>query len=85
MVSIFQHAFVKGKQILDVILIPNEAINSQIKNFNREVICKLDIEKVCNHITWDFLVASMEKMGFWPKVGQFNQMVHFNNKIFCSS
>ena len=42
MILAFQHAFVEGRQILDTILIANEAINSKMKCVEKGVICKLD-------------------------------------------
>ena len=42
-VSKAQGAFVKGKQILDAVLIANEAIDSVLKNNENGILCKLDI------------------------------------------
>lgn len=41
------------KQILNVTLIANEAINSRIKSKNVEMACKLDIDNAYDHIKWD--------------------------------
>ena len=44
-VSSTQNAFVEGRQILDVALIANEAIDSLLKRNESGVLCKLDLEK----------------------------------------
>ena len=40
-----QNAFVKGRQILDTILITNEVVDLRLKNNEVGVLYKLDIEK----------------------------------------
>ena len=64
LVSVFQHAFVAGRQILDAFLIANEAIDSRMKANLRGVICKLDIEKAYD-CKLEFCSCSVEKNGFW--------------------
>ena len=54
----------EGRQILDVVLIANEAMDSRLKDNVRGVLCKLDIEKTYDHISWSFLLAVLKKMGF---------------------
>lgn len=39
----FQHAFMVGRQILDVVLIANEAIESRLKDNSRGIIYKVNI------------------------------------------
>ena len=67
MVSKSQNAFVEGAQILDVVLIPNEALDSRLRNLRGVVVFKLDIEKAYDHVNWSFLLEVMHKMGFEHK------------------
>ena len=67
MVSKAQNAFVEGAQILDVVLIPNEALDSRFRNLRGVVVFKLDIEKAYDHVNWSFLLEVMHKMGFEHK------------------
>ncbi|RVX11321.1 hypothetical protein CK203_019702 [Vitis vinifera] len=62
-----QNAFVEGRQILDDVLIANEAIDSMLKRNENGVLCKLDMEKAYNHISWNFLLTMMQNMGFGEK------------------
>ncbi|RVW79819.1 hypothetical protein CK203_047621 [Vitis vinifera] len=55
-VSSSQNAFVERRQILDVVLIANEAIDSLLKSNECGVLCKLDLEKAYDHLKWDFLL-----------------------------
>ena len=63
----FRRAFVADRQILDVVLITNEDIDSRIKGNLRGIICKLDIEKAYDHVDWSFVLALLEKMDFGSK------------------
>ena len=66
-VSPYQNAFVMGRQILDVSLIANEVIDSWQKRREKDLICKLDIEKAYDSVNWHFLMRVLRKMGFGSK------------------
>ena len=48
-------------------LITNEVIDSMLKSNTLRVLCKLDIEKAYDHVSWDFLFEGLNKMGFGHK------------------
>ena len=63
-ISKSQNAFVKGRQILDAVLIANELVDSTMRRKEQGLVCKLDIEKAYDSISWDFLYQVMNWMGF---------------------
>lgn len=69
-ISDSQSAFVKGKQILDGILIANEAV-SEARRFNKELLMfKVDFEKAYDSVDLNYLDSVMSNMNFptlWRK------------------
>ena len=68
-VSKYYNVFMGIRQILDAVLIANEAIDSMLRSNRVWVLCKLDIEKTYDHISWNFLLKVLGEMGFGKKNG----------------
>ena len=58
-ISKSQNAFVKDRQILDAVLIANELVDSTLRKKKQGMVCKLDIEKAYDSISWEFLYQVM--------------------------
>ena len=63
-ISKSQNAFVKYRQILDAVLIANELVDSTLRRKKQGMVCKLNIEKAYDSISWEFLYQVMGRMGF---------------------
>jgi len=63
-VSNSQSAFVKGKQILDGILIVNEVVDEARRLTKEMLLFKVDFEKTYDSLDLDYLDAVMAKMNF---------------------
>ncbi|KAL6562915.1 hypothetical protein OROHE_005502 [Orobanche hederae] len=59
-----QSAFVKGRNILDGIVILNEVIEEAKKKKKKRFIFKVDFAKAYDSVEWHFLLLMMERMNF---------------------
>ena len=73
-ISQSQSAFIKGRQILDVVLIANKVVDSILRRKESGLVCKLDIEKAYDHQGGVF-VPSYGKNEFWQALGELDTVV----------
>jgi hypothetical protein len=66
-ISKSQIAFIKGRQILDPILIANECLGLRLRSREPGVICKIDLEKAYIHVNWGFLLYMLRRCDFGGK------------------
>ncbi|GJX45711.1 putative reverse transcriptase domain-containing protein [Tanacetum coccineum] len=62
-----QNAFIKGRYILDGMLIANETVNYMKQKKRKCLIFKVDFEKVYDSLNWKYLMEVMKCMGFGNK------------------
>lgn len=62
-----QNAFLSGRYILDGVLITNEAIEFIDKKNRKCMVFKVDFEKAYDCVNWEFLITTMQQMGFGDK------------------
>ena len=54
-----QMAFIQGRQIMDAVLMANEAVDSRQKQKRPGILCNLDMEKAFDHVNWEYLLTTM--------------------------
>ncbi|GKU90659.1 hypothetical protein SLEP1_g4626 [Rubroshorea leprosula] len=62
-----QMAFLKGRQLMDGVVIANEVIDEAKKKRKKAFLFKIDFEKAYDKVSWSFLDHMMQKMGFCEK------------------
>ena len=61
-----QGGFIKGRKILDNIILVQEAIHTSSHRKEKGMIIKLDLANAFDRVRHDFLFAVMDKFGFSP-------------------
>lgn len=62
-----QTAFLKGRFILDGVLIAIEAVDFLLRSKKKAMVLKVDFEKAYDSVDWCFLLHMLENMGFGQK------------------
>lgn len=62
-----QGGFVKGRRILDNIILVQEAIHTSCKKKEKGMVVKLDLACAFDRVGHDFLFAAMSNFGFNQK------------------
>ncbi|GAU25950.1 hypothetical protein TSUD_16880 [Trifolium subterraneum] len=63
-IALTQSAFIKGRQILDGILIANEIVDDAKRDNKELLMFKVDFEKAYDSVEWDYLDEVLCKMNF---------------------
>lgn len=72
-----QSAFIKGRYIMDGVVILNEVVEEAMRNKARRMILKVDFEKAYDSVEWDYLFRMLHILKFptrwikWIKEGNF--------------
>ncbi|CAL1369899.1 unnamed protein product [Linum trigynum] len=66
-VSVSQHASVRGRQISEAGLIANELVDSRRRSKKPGLLIKLDIEKAFDNVSWSCLFTVLARLGFKEK------------------
>ncbi|XP_058779060.1 uncharacterized protein LOC131653017 [Vicia villosa] len=80
-VSHCQSAFVPGRQLLDGVLVANEAVDFARKEGGSCLLFKVDFEKAYDKVSWNFLRYLLVKMGFGAKWRKWMELLIFKSNM----
>lgn len=66
-ISSSQNALVRGRQIMDFVLITYECIDSRLRLGVPRMLCKLEVHKAYDHVNWNFLLYLLCRCDFGEK------------------
>lgn len=79
-----QTAFIKGGYILDSVVTAHEVIHSVYNSDKKGCVLKIDYEKACDKVSWDFfLLEVLRKKGLWSKMDNLDR-ANFKRR-FCGN
>jgi len=81
-ISKSQNAFIRGRQILESVLIANECIDSCLKSKVPSLLSKLDLEKAYDHVNWEFLLCVAKKW-FQGEMESLDSFLYFYSLLLC--
>jgi hypothetical protein len=64
LISVNQSAFIKGRYILESVVVAHEIVHSLHKSGAPGLILKLDYEKAYDRVSWNFLFDMLTSRGF---------------------
>lgn len=70
---------------MDGVLVTIECVHSRHRDKLRGLICKLDFEKACDKVEWNFLSYILQRMGFGLKWKKVDLGMCFFGFFFCPS
>ena len=66
-IDVSQTAFLKGRGLLDTVLVANEVVED-LRRYGRRGVClKVDFEKAYDSVRWAFLLDMLNRLGFHSK------------------
>ncbi|GAU33092.1 hypothetical protein TSUD_259430 [Trifolium subterraneum] len=80
-ISSNQSAFIKGRNLVDGVLVVNEVVESAKKSNSECLIFKVDFEKAYDSVDWGFLEYMLRRCGFYEKWIGWNRVCVFAGNL----